>query len=137
MLLYKALKEEIMNKEQMKIAYYNIGDKLITFFEDVLSAEDKMGFMVNVDNMTNGSISCGDMCISYIVINDNEMIYVYRDSEGMICLNTSSLDKTFTNVGDRSYFGYDQFQKEPFDFIQKVMNENLVLRKNKVKQYHI
>ena len=126
-----------MNREQMKIAYYNLGDKLITFFEDVLSTEDKIGFTVNVDNMTNGSISRNDMCISYIVINDNEMIYVYHDSEGMICLNTSSLDKTFTNVGDRSYFGYDQFQKEPFDFIQKVMNEKLVLRKNKVKQYHI
>lgn len=126
-----------MNREQMKIAYYNVGDRLITFFEDVLSTEDKMGFMVNVDNMTNGSISRNDMCISYIVINDNEMIYVYHDSEGMICLNTSSLDKTFTNVGDRSYFGYDQFQKEPFDFIQRVMNEQLVLRKNKVKQYHI
>ena len=126
-----------MNREQMKIAYYNVGDRLITFFEDVLSTEDKIGFTVNVDNMTNGSISRNDMCISYIVINDNEMIYVYRDSEGMICLNTSSLDKTFTNVGDRSYFGYDQFQKEPFDFIQKVIDEKLVLRKNKVKQYHI
>ena len=126
-----------MDKGQMKILYYNLGDSLITFFEDVLNTEDKMGFTVNVDNMNNGSISRNNMCISYALINDNEMIYVYRDGEGMICLNTSSLDKTFTNVGDRSYFGYAQFQKEPFDFIQKVMNEKLILKKNKTKQYHI
>lgn len=126
-----------MNREQMKIAYYNIGDKLITFFEDVLNTEDKMGFTVNVDNMTNGSISKDNMCISYVVINDNEMIYVYRDGEGMICLNTRGLDKTFINIGDRSYFGYDLFQKKPFDFIQKVMDEKLVLEKSKTKQYHI
>lgn len=126
-----------MNREQMKIAYYNIGDRLITFFEDVVNSDDKIGFTVNVDNMTNGSISKDDKCISYVMINDNEMIYVYRDNEGMICLNTNSLDKTFTNVGDRSYFGYEQFQKEPFDFIQKVMDEKLVLEKKKTKQYHI
>ena len=126
-----------MNKEQMKILFYNLGNSLITFFEDVLNTEDKIGFKVNVYNMNNGSISRNNMCIRYVVINDNEMIYIYRDDEGMICLNTSSLDKTFTNVGHRSYFGYAQFQKEPFDFIQKVMNEKLILKKNKTKQYHI
>lgn len=123
-----------MNKGQMNIFYYNIGDKLITFFEDVANSEDDLGFKVNI-GMTNGSISKDDMCVSYVVINENEMIYVYRDSEGMICLNTSSLDKSFTNVYNNSYFGYDQFEKEPFDYIQKALGK-MVLNK-KTKQYHI
>ena len=67
-----------MNKGQMKIAYYNIGDSLITFFENVVSLNDGL-FKINIDSKTNGSISNGDICLSYVVINDNEMIYVYHD----------------------------------------------------------
>ena len=125
------------NRINLEVLYYDFGDNLITSFERIASNNLTNNFDISADSMTNGYISGDGICISYIAINENEMLYVYNDSEGMICLNTSSLDKTFTNVGDRSYFGYDQFQKEPFDFIQKVMNEKLVLRKNKVKQYHI
>ena len=124
-----------MNKGQMKIAYYNIGDSLITFFENVVSLNDGL-FKINIDSKTNGSISNGDICLSYVVINDNEMIYVYHDLEGMICLNTSSLDKSFTNVNGQSYFGYDQFEKESFDYIQKTL-EKLCFTLNHSKQYHI
>ncbi len=122
-----------MNKQQKKLLYYNLGDKLITFLEDAILFKDD--FNINADSMTNGSISNSEMCLSYIVLNENEMMYVYRDNEGMICLDTAFLDKSFINYEGVSYFGYDMFEGKSLDYAQSV-NSKLCLKK-KSKQYHI
>lgn len=122
-----------MNKQQKKNLYYNLGDRLITFLEDAICYKD--GFNINADSMTNGSISNDEICLSYVVLNDKEMIYVYHDDEGMVCLDTCFLDKSFINYGGISYFGYDMFDGESLDYIQKV-DSKLNLKK-KSKQYHI
>lgn len=122
-----------MNKQQMKNLYYNLGDKLITFLEDVIVCRD--GFNINTDSMTNGSISNSEMCLSYMVLNENEMMYVYHDNEGMICLDTCFLNKSFINCDGVSYFGYEMFEEKPLNYIKSV-NSKLSLRK-KPKQYHI
>ena len=119
--------------------YYDFGDTLITAFERIASNNLTNNFDISADSMTNGYISGDGICISYIAINENEMLYVYNDSEGMICFNTGSLDKTFTKVGESTYFGYEQLEDEPFDYIGKInkkLKEYSSVKKSS-KQYHI
>ena len=119
--------------------YYDFGDTLITFFEKIASDKFNRDFDISADSMTSGYISGDGICISYIAINENEMLYVYNDNEGMICLNTDSLAKTFTKVGESTYFGYEQLEDESFDYISKVnkkLKEHSIEKKSS-KQYHI
>ena len=109
-------------KEKVKLdaLYYDFGNNLITSFERIASNNVNDNFDISADSMTNGYISGNGICISYIAINENEKFYVYNDSEGMICFNTGSLDKTFTKVGKCTYFGYEQLEDEPFGYISKI-----------------
>ena len=126
-------------KVKLDVLYYSFGDTLINFFEKVVNEDNNLNFNISADSMTNGYISNNDMCISYVAVNDNEMLYVYNDDRGMICLNTGSVAKTFTRVGENIYFGYEELEKEPFNFIQKVQCklQNYFNEKEKPKQYHI
>lgn len=127
------------NKVKFDILYYEFGDTLINFFERVANnlENDSMGFNINADSMTNGYISNGDICITYVMVSEREMLYVYHDSEGMICLSTDSVLQTFTNVNGNIYHGYEEMKKEPFEFIQKVQEKLNGYFKEKSKQYHI
>lgn len=128
-------------KEKVKLdaLYYDFGNNLITSFERIASNNVNDNFDISADSMTNGYISGDGICISYIAINENEMLYVYNDSEGMICFNTGSLDKTFTKIGGSTYFGYEQLEDKPFGYISKInkkLNEYSSVKKSS-KQYHI
>lgn len=128
-------------KEKVKLdaLYYDFGNNLITSFERIASNNVNDNFDISADSMTNGYISGNGICISYIAINENEKFYVYNDSEGMICFNTGSLDKTFTKVGKSTYFGYEQLEDKPFGYISKInkkLNEYSSVKKSS-KQYHI
>ena len=128
-------------KEKVKLdaLYYDFGNNLITSFERIASNNVNDNFDISADSMTNGYISGNGICISYIAINENEKFYVYNDSEGMICFNTGSLDKTFTKIGESTYFGYEQLEDEPFGYISKInkkLNEYSSVKKSS-KQYHI
>ena len=125
-----------MNKEQIIYLYLDMGRILITFFDKILYSED-VNFDINFGEK-NGYISDGYMSMNYIDVSDNEIIYVYHDNEGMICLNTNSLDKSFIKFNGKNYFGYKQFEKEPFDFFQKVTEKlNLNLEDEHSNIYHI
>lgn len=126
-----------MNEDKIIFLCFDMGRSLITFFNKVMYSENAGNFEINVSK-DNGYISNGVMSISYMDISDNELIYVYCDGEGMICLNTSSLDKTFVKLNGKNYLGDKLFEKEPFDFIQKVTSKlNFGLEDEHSKVRHI
>lgn len=118
----KALKEEIMNNISLYVMYYEFAESLTDFFQECEKI-DLSGFEVITNGMVNGSISDGDMIICYVFINDDEMLYVYQDSEGKIWFNTGNFNENFVNIGDKTYLGYDMLQKKPFEFVQKVTDK--------------
>lgn len=102
--------------------YYEFTEGLTRFLQECEKI-DLSGFEVITNGMVNGSISDGEMSINYMFINNDEMLYVYNDSEGKILFNTGNFNENFVNIGDKTYLGYDVIQKEPFEFVQKVTDK--------------
>lgn len=102
--------------------YYEFTEVLTRFLQECEKI-DLSGFEVITNGMVNGFISDGEMSINYMFINNDEMLYVYNDSEGKILFNTGNFNENFVNIGDKTYLGYDVIQKEPFEFVQKVTDK--------------
>lgn len=126
--------------EDIQNLFLDFGEGLINLFKSTSIDFKEYGFnSVDVEASTHGHIFNGDMNIGYIIVKDDEMLYTYNDSEGMICFNSKYFDKNFIIVFGETYHGYECLKKEPYDFLQKVTNKisECFKEKKHSKRFHI
>lgn len=115
--------------------YYDFSETLLDVFREYKTLQ---GYEVSILNdEKNIIITNGEECINFIVVNEFEIIFYYKNAEGIICFNTNSHDKTFVKTNGNVYFGLNTLNEEPVTFINECMSGiRNSLNASKTKTYH-